>query len=135
MGPKDMGQNYRVLIEQGLRSGVVTLRKNGNENRNDPRFLVDQGNLTIRVEPTFGIVDLSATGMAFLSDISFTPGAVITLYLEDAMGIQARIVGCFMIEVDADMLETRYRVQCRFENPEHGMRVLLLMSEINKLSV
>ena len=73
--------------------------------------------------------------MAFLSDISFTPGTTITLFPEETMGVQALVIGCVMKETDPDLLETRYRVQCRFDNEEHGRRVLLMMSEVNKLEI
>ncbi len=130
---KKLGQNYQLLIEESISSGVVKIGKNGDEMRKDPRFRVRDGAISVRIEPTFEILDLSATGMAFLSDISFKPGTSITLFLEETMGMQANVIGCVMLETDSDMLETRYRVQCRFDNEEHGRRVLLMMSEVNKL--
>ena len=130
---KKLGQNYQLLIEESISSGVVKIGKNGDEMRKDPLFRVRDGAISVRIEPTFEILDLSATGMAFLSDISFKPGTSITLFLEETMGMQANVIGCVMLETDSDMLETRYRVQCRFDNEEHGRRVLLMMSEVNKL--
>lgn len=130
---KKLGQNYQLLIEESISSGVVKIGKNGDEMRKDPRFRVRDGAISVRIEPTFEILDLSATGMAFLSDISFKPGTSITLFLEETMGMQANVIGCVMLETDSDMLETRYRVQCRFDNEEHGRRVLLMMSEVDKL--
>ena len=130
---KKLEQNYQMLIEESVTSGIVKIGKNGDEMRKDPRFKVRDGSFSVRVEPTFEILDLSATGMAFLSDISFTPGTTITLFLEETTGVQAFVIGCVMMETNPDLLETRYRVQCRFENEEHGRRVLLMMSEVNKL--
>ena len=130
-----LDRNYQRLIEEGLSTGSLEIRDNGNEMRNDPRFQVEKGALSVRVEPTFDIIDLSASGMAFQSEFAFKPGTVITLFLEDKMGIQAQVIGCFMVETDSDMMETRYRVQCKFENEEHGRQAMLLMSEVNKLKI
>ena len=132
---KKLEQKYQILIEESISSGMLKIGKNGDEMRKEPRFQVRDGAISVRVEPTFEILDLSATGMAFLSDIAFTPGTIITLYLEETTGVQAFVIGCVMKETDPDFLETRYRVQCRFDNEEHGCRVLLMMSDVNKLGV
>ena len=132
---KKLEQSYQMLIEESIASGVVRIGKNGDEQRKAPRFQVKDGAISVRVEPTFEIIDLSATGMAFLSDISFKPGSTITLFLEETTGVQAFVIGCVMMETDPDLLETRYRVQCRFDNEEHGRMVLLMMSEVNKLGI
>lgn len=131
---KKLERNYQMLIEESLASGTVAIRNNGDEMRAAPRFQVKGGSLSVRVEPSFEILDLSSTGMAFLSEISFKPGSMITLYLEGTTGVQAEVVGCVMVETDEDLLETHYRVQCRFENEEHGRLVLLMMSDVDKLS-
>lgn len=128
-------QAYKDLVEQGLSSEAIEIRDNGNELRRDPRFEVEDGSLAVRVEPNFDIVDLSVSGMAFLSDIPFTPGSNITMYPENTMGIDAMIVGCFMVETDSGLMETRYRVQCRFENEEQGKQVLLMMGDSEKLKI
>ncbi len=40
-----------------------------------------------------------------------------------------------MVETDPDLIETRYRVQCRFENEEQGRQVLLMMKDVDKLKI
>lgn len=130
---KKLEQNYRLLIEESIASGAVRLGTNGDERRKDPRFQVKNGVISVRVEPTFEIIDISSTGMAFLSDMSFKPGTNITVFLEETTGVQANVIGCVMMEAEGEKLETHYRVQCRFHSEEHGRRVLLMMSEVNKL--
>lgn len=130
---KKLEQSYQLLIEESISSGVVKIGNNGDDKRKAPRFKVKDGAISIRVEPSFEILDLSATGMAFLSEISFTPGTTITLFLEETTEVQALVIGCVMKETDPDLLETRYRVQCRFDNEEQGRKVLLMMSDVNKL--
>ncbi len=132
---KKLNRNYQLLIEESLESGAAVIRNNGDEMRGEPRFQVNDGRLSVRVEPTYEIIDVSASGMAFFSDIPFKPGTVITLYLEDTTGVQARVIGCYLVETDADFMEAQYRVQCHFENEEHGKQVMLMLSAVNKLKI
>ena len=59
---KKLEQNYRLLSEESIASGAVRLGTNGDERRKDPRFQVKNGVISVRVEPTFEIIDISSTG-------------------------------------------------------------------------
>ena len=46
---------------------------------------------------------------------------------------EPRVIACSMVETDSGLLETRYRVQCCFDDAFHGKRLLVMMNEMQKL--
>ena len=133
MDTRKLEQEYERLIHDGMNGGSIQIRQDGPEMRDAPRFKLVECHIAVKVEPKFTIEDVSASGIAFISDLAFMPGCAMTLVLENTMGVQARVVGCEMIETEPAFLETRYRVQCRFESSNHGKQMLVMMKEMEKL--
>lgn len=133
MGEWNLDREYQLLVEGGLASGELTVRVDGPELRRAPRFRFQHGRIAVRVEPEFNLVDLSATGLAFLSDLSFAPETALQVIVKGTVAVQARVVTSTLVETDADLLEMRYRVQCRFDDTASGKHLVLLMKEIDRM--
>jgi PilZ domain len=133
MGQWNLDQEYRLLVEEGFAKGEIAIRTDGPDLRTEPRFRVHNGRIAVRVEPQFRLVDISAAGVAFLSDLGFRKGAVLHVILKEALAFQARVVDCQVVETDAAMLELRYRVQCRFDDLTNGKQFLVLMKDMERI--
>lgn len=129
----DLDRQYELLLQEGLAKGEVTIRADLPDLRRAPRFRVSGGRIAVRVEPQFTLVDISASGFAFLSEIPFALEVVLHVILRSALAFQARVVGCQLVETDRQLLETRYRVQCQFDDDASGKQLLVLMREIERL--
>lgn len=133
MDTQKIEQEYNRLIRVGMQKGTIGIRGDAPEFRDSPRFEPMGAIIAVKVEPRFTILNISASGIAFLSNLPFLPGSILTLVLEDVIGVQARVISCEMIETDEIYLETRYRAQCSFDTPNHGKQMLLMMDEMEKL--
>jgi PilZ domain len=133
MGQWNLEREYELLIEEGLANGEITVRKDGPDLRAEPRFRLRGSRVAVRVEPQLKVVDLSAAGIAFLSEQPFNPGDVLHVIIKDTLAIQARVVGCQLVETDPALLELHYRVHCRFNDVSNGKQLLLLMKEIARI--
>ena len=134
MGKRDIDQEYELLVKEGLARGEIRIRQDKQELREAPRFKLDDCKIAVPVQPSFPIVDLSASGIAFYAETPFTPGAYLNVILKDTMGFPARVIACSLVETDPALLETRYRVQCRFDDAFHGKMLLVVVNEMQKLT-
>ncbi len=121
---------YRQLVDNGLSAGRIELRA-GTDQREEPRFQMHKREVAVRVEPRLKLVDLSASGVALLSEQAFQPGEVLQLILKDALAFKVQVEGCDLVETDTDLLEMRYRVRCRFNDEGGGKQFLVLMEEFD----
>jgi len=135
MSKRSLEQEYQLILSECLAKGEVRVRTGAPEQREAPRFEIQKGQIAVRVEPTFKLVDISATGIAFLSELPFKPGQVLQLILKDTVAFQARVVACQLVETDIDYLEMRYRVQCRFGDSANGKQLLVLMKDMERIGV
>ena len=127
MGERDFDQEYELLVKEGLARGEIQIRQDEREVREAPRFKLDDRKIAVPGQPSFPIVDLSASGIAFYSDLPFTPGDYLNVTMKDPPGFPARVIACSMVETDPEPLETRYRVQCCFDDALHGKTLLVMM--------
>ena len=86
----------------------------------------------VRLEPDFNLVDISATGLAFLSERPFPVGERLAIIVRGVVTFQVRVLNCPMVEVDANLMELRYRVQCAFSNEMDGKQLVLLLKEYER---
>jgi hypothetical protein len=133
MGHGKLEGDYKRVLEEALARGAIQLRTGGVELRKEPRILPGNGHIRVRVEPDFSMINVSASGLAFHSDLPFTPGGTLTIVLEDAFNVAGRVIGCSLEETDPSFLETHYRVQCRFEDLEQGKQLLVRLEEMERL--
>lgn len=126
----DLEQAYENLLQSGLATGDVTIRQDRPEMRAAPRFRMPHDHVAVRVEPRFQLLDLSASGVAFLSEVPFQVNSVLQIIVYGTVAFQARVVSCPLLETDARLMEVRYRVQCRFDSEATGKHLLLMLKEL-----
>jgi hypothetical protein len=127
-------KEYQNLLQRSLSSGAPTVDVPGAERRENPRFKLNSGYVWVRVEPRFTVVDVSISGIAFNSNLSFPIGQTIQLVLDGAFLVESRVVSCQMVEADSALLEVQYNVRCEFLNREHGMQLLVMIKEMETAS-
>lgn len=95
------------------------------ERRRHRRYAVTGATVLARTQGEhYPLLNVSAGGLAFRSERAFAVGQHLTLALLDYVAVDAEVVGCEMIEVDADLMEYAYRVRCRIQEEDHA-RLLL----------
>ena len=127
-----LDQEYDLLVKEGIAKGEIQVRVDEPDLRGAPRFQMHQRHLSVRVEPQLSVVDLSALGIALLSEYPFDCGETLHLVLQNTLVVQAQVMGCELVETDPMILEARYRVQCRFLDATHGKQLLVLMKELER---
>ncbi|HKI99884.1 MAG TPA: PilZ domain-containing protein [bacterium] len=132
MGQWNLDREYQRLLEEGLAAGDVMIRADGPDHRATPRLRLCGGHVAVRVEPEVRVVDLSASGIAFLSDRTFHPGDMLQVILRGTLAFQVKVLGCAMEETNADLLEVCYRVRCRFHDVTNGKHLLVLLKEMER---
>ena len=120
-------EDYDRLLERALAEGKVQLLPDQEEQRKNPRFSLSEDLIRSATFNQRDIIDLSKSGYAFHSDKTYNIGEEAPLNLREAFQAPATVMGCEMEEVD--FLDIKYRVRCKFTNPEHGMIFLLLLFE------
>jgi hypothetical protein len=78
--------------------------------------------------------DISTTGVCFFADRPFQIGSEVELTVSKVFSLTAAVVSCEMEETDANLLEVRYRVRCKFSDDRHGMELLVLAKESEMLA-
>lgn len=135
MGRWNLEREYQQLVEKGLAKGAISIRSGAPDQRQSPRIRLQEGRISVRLEPEFDVVDISAGGMAFLSEVPFDEGEMLHIILKDTVAFQGSVVGCRVIETDPNLMELRYRVQCRFYSVTSGKQLLVLMHEMDLINV
>ena len=97
----------------------------GGDQRNRPRFGIRTGSVHIRLETSFEVVNVSASGIAFFSRRSFELGKIVSINCADRVKVDARIIHCRMVDEDSVYMETKYFVACRFLTDLPGKHIVL----------
>lgn len=105
------------------------------DRRGKPRYHLRSGAVWVRVEPQFKVLDVSATGVAFLADMPFPIDEKVHLVLNRAILIEARVVDCRLIETDARLLEAKYSVHCHYLDASHGSQLMDTLDALGDLTV
>ena len=129
---KDWEIQYEKLVREAMEKGTAKVLKGSQEHRAQPRFSLEMGSIWIRTETPFDVVDISATGIAFLSERLFAKGQHIAMTLGKAFLVEANVVGCVMVETDPEMMEAKYRVSCEFQDSHNGTQALLMLKEMEE---
>ncbi len=126
-------EDYEALLREGATHGEVELRPADAERRLQPRFRLKTQHVFIKVEPRFGVVDVSISGIAVYSDFPFKVGHTVNITMGKAFTVEAMVVDCTLVEAYPDLLETKYRVRCAFEDETTGMQFLVMMKQMEDL--
>ena len=138
MSQEKSRENWKKAYEKILAENQdipVENEEMAEERRETPRFKLTSGKIWIKVETPFEIIDLSKDGASFFSHIPFQPGQIIFLALDKAFQIEAEIINCNLEEMDDLLMELRYRVSCQFTSKEHGMQLVVMFKEMDKLEL
>lgn len=127
--------DYEDLLREGLARGEVELRSDSDEKRDQPRFRLKSQHVFIKVEPRFDVVDVSISGISVYSDFPFKIGQTVNITLGKAMSVEATVVECPLELANPDLLETKYRVRCQFEDETVGMQFLVMMKQMDDLEL
>ena len=128
MANRKVTDRYARILAEAARRGAL-VESGAIERRGAPRVPVLDGVMSVNRQYPVTAVDISISGMCFLSEIPFAVGGEIELSVASTFFISATVVGCAMEESDAMFLETRYRVRCHFVDEDQGMEVLVLTKE------
>ena len=127
--------DYEAMLREGAARGEVEPRPSGAERRLQPRFRLKTQHVFIKVEPRFGVVDVSISGIAVYSDFPFKNGQTVNITMGKAFSVEATVVDCTLVEAYPDLLETKYRVRCAFEDETTGMQFLVMMKQMEDLEL
>ena len=111
---EELLKNYNDLIQRAASAGELELRPDDQERRRQPRFRIADALVGILVLKDCEIVDVSLSGVAFYSERPYSLDQEIQVTLRDSIGVQARVVGCDIEEVDSPFFDCRYTVRCEF---------------------
>jgi len=78
--------------------------------------------------------DISTSGVCFFADRSFPAGMEMELKVSNVFSLTALVVSCEMEETDANLLEVRYRVHCKFRDGHDGMELLVLAKDAEMMA-
>ena len=135
MGADDsdrMTPEYAELLERAKELGRVDTDPATQERRLWPRVDLVKAKIAIVVEPVVRVLNISAEGLAFHSDVPFQPGQTLQITLGQAWRTTAKVMSCEIEETDSDLMELRYLVGCGFSDPDAGetMMVELVKAEL-----
>ncbi|MEE8436608.1 MAG: PilZ domain-containing protein [bacterium] len=120
----------RVLEEhQGEIAGSGQLA--GSEQRQHPRFKVDSPDLWLSTVPEFAVADLSASGIAVISNHPVEAGTLLNLSLGKSLSLDTEVVACTMEYAPDEYTDGQFRIQCRFLEDVKGMELLVTVLQTN----
>jgi hypothetical protein len=125
----DLHTEYARILEESRKRGDVVSEQSGEERRTHPRLAVKAADIWISSVPEFSMVDLSASGVALMSNYPLKPGEVITVSLGTALSIEAEVMHCQLVESPTDHSDAVFRIQCRFTQENEGMELVVRVKE------
>lgn len=125
----DLHTEYARILEESRKRGDVVSDKSAAERRTHPRLAVKAADIWISSVPEFSMVDLSASGVALMSNYPLKPGEIITVSLGHALAIEAEVVHCQLVESPTDYSDAVFRIQCRFAKENEGMELVVRVKE------
>lgn len=119
----------RILVDN--REGRIAM-PGPEDRRKMPRLKLRQGkNVWVHVEKTaVPILDISAVGIAFYSDVERFPGDTVSLNVAELVSIEAVVISSDIEETNPDFLEFKYRVRAKFAPGLDGYRIYVLARDI-----
>jgi len=77
----------------------------------------------------YRILNVSAGGVAILSEHQLEPGTRLMLSLKSSIFVEIVVVGCDMMERDAATMDFAYSTRCKFINDQDGFMAFVLLAE------
>lgn len=122
-------EEYRLLMEQIIDSEEFGVEAGEVQRRKHPRFKTQSGTGFAYINSQYNLIDISASGLAFVSNQRHRMGERIKMDFENFMEIEAEVVSCSQIEPEPDSIEDIFRVHCKFSEENQGMKILMMLNE------
>ena len=125
----EIQEEYARIVEESRRRGDVMSEGPGSERRTHPRLAVKSADLWISSVPEFSMVDLSASGVALMSNYPLKPGEIVTMSLGTVLSLEAEVLHCQLGESPTDYSDAVFRIQCRFAQETEGMELVVKIKQ------
>ena len=119
----EIQEAYQRVLENYQEEITFSDSMAGPEKRQFPRFKVKTSNLWISSLPEFSVADLSANGIALLSNHPVEAGKLLTLSEGKMLSVESKVVAC-TLEMDAS---GQFRIRCLFLEELKGMELLVYL--------
>ena len=127
MGFSDLERQYEELLASSRKRGEVSSTAESHEKRRHPRMSVNADDLFISTIPEFTVLDMSLSGMAFLSNHPLSQGEIIQISLGSMLSADAQILTCRLEEAPTEFLDAQFRINCEFVQDARGMELLVTL--------
>lgn len=127
----DIRKAYERVLEEHQQEMVSSGILPGAEQRQYPRFKVDSPDLWISTVPEFAVADLSASGIAVISNHPVKVGTLLNLSLEKSLSLDTEVVACTMEYPPDEYTDAQFRIQCHFLEDVKGMELLVTVLQSN----
>ena len=127
----DILKTYEKVLEDHKEEMVTSSRLPDAEQRQHPRFKVDSPDLWISTVPEFVVADLSASGIAMLSNHPVDVGTLLNMSLGKKLSVDTEVVACTMEYPPDEYTDGQFRIQCHFLEELKGMELLVKVLQTN----
>jgi len=135
-GDRDVWEReYLAFIRKWIDLGAINPHEGHEERRAFPRFKLKSNAITILAKSQLPVVDISLAGISFYSNQTIDQPQTIPLVLENTFQVEVEVVSCRKVESGNENSKWPYRVHCRFVHPKHAMKFLVLLNDLDILSV
>lgn len=123
----ELENQYTEILESSRRRGEILGSTGASDKRRHPRMVVETGELFISTVPEFSVLDMSLSGMAFLSNHPLEEGEMIHIALGDMISVDAQILTCRLEEAPTEFLDAQFRINCEFVHDSRAMELLVTL--------
>lgn len=123
----DLERQYEEILDASRKRGEILGEGGARDKRRHPRLSVDSGDLFISSVPEFSVLDMSLSGMAFLSNHPLGDGEIIHIALGSMLSVDAQILSCRLEEAPSEFLDAQFRINCEFLHDSRGMEMLVTL--------
>ena len=123
----ELENQYAEILELSRRKGEIPGSTGASDKRRHPRITVDTGELLISTVPEISTLDMSLSGMAFLSNHPLAEGETIHIDLGDMLSVDAQILTCRLEEAPTEFLDAQFRINCEFVHDSRAMELLVTL--------
>lgn len=120
----ELERQYEEILASSRRRGEIS-STDINDKRRHPRMNVNASDMFISSVPEFSVLDMSLSGMAFLSNHPLAEGEIIHIALGSMLSVDAQILTCRLEEAPSEFLDAQFRINCEFLQDTRGMELLV----------
>jgi hypothetical protein len=125
MATAKLEREYQAILEQRRRKGEIEDEDKGADRRVHPRLKVNSMDLWLNAEAQLSVIDMSASGISFISNHPLKPGESINIALGKVLNVDAKVLACHLEESATEFLDAQFRIQCKFGEEASGMELLV----------